>query len=132
MYIHYEYLFLNLLVKPVVTIYPMYQVSKITTNVTFTCVANANPRAVIKWSFNGNVLRIMSDTDGNRYYITNETEGNCSATDFPSQCETSSTLEIVNTQLADSGEYTCNASNAAGATIVSANLTVTSKFIISL
>ena len=110
----------------------MSQVSKTTTNVTFTCVANANPRAVIKWSFNGNVLRNISDTDGSRYYITTGAEGNCLVTHPPSQCETSSTLEIVNTQLADSGEYTCNASNAAGATIVSANLTVTSKFIISL
>ena len=125
MYIHYVYLFLKLLVKPVVTTPPMSQVSKAMTNVTFTCVANANPRAIIQWSFNGNVLRSMSDIDGSRYYITNEIEGNCSVTDPPSQCETSSTLEIVNTQLADSGEYTCNASNAGGADTVSANLTVT-------
>ena len=122
----------NILVNPIATIHPMSQVSKIATNVTFTCVANANPRAVIQWSFNGNMLRNISDTDGSRYYITNETEGNCLVTDHPSQCETSSTLEIVNTELADSGIYTCNASNAAGADTVSANLTVTSKFIICL
>ena len=125
MYLHYMYLFLKFLVKPVVTIPPMSQISKETANVTFTCVANANPRAVIQWRFNGNVLRNISDTDGNRYYITNETKGNCLVTDPPSQCETSSTLEIVNTQLADSGVYTCNASNAAGTGTVSANLTVT-------
>ena len=102
----------------------MYQVNKTTSDVTFTCVANANPRAIIHWSFNGNVLRNMSDTDGSRYYITTETEGNCLVTDLPSQCETSSTLGIVNTELADSGEYTCNASNSAGAGTVSAELTV--------
>ena len=120
----------NISVNPVTTIHPMSQISMAATNVTFTCVANANPRAIIQWSFNGNVLRNTSDIDGSRYYIINEIEGNCSVTDPPSQCEASSTLEIVNTQLADSGEYTCNASNAAGADTVSANLTVTSKFII--
>ena len=122
----------NISVNPVTTIHPMSQVSTATANVTFTCVANANPQAIIQWSFNGSVLRNTSDIDGSRYYITNEIEGNCSVTDPPSQCETSSTLEIVNTQLADSGEYTCNASNAAGADTISANLTVISKFIISL
>ena len=119
------YLFLKLLVKPVVTTAPISQVSMAAINVTFTCVANANPRAIIQWSFNGNVLRNMSDTDGSRYYIINEIEGNCSVTDPPSQCERSSTLDIVNTELADSGIYTCNASNAAGADTVSAKLTVT-------
>ena len=110
----------------------MSQVRKIATNVTFTCVANAHPQAVIQWRFNGNVLRNTSDSDGSRYYKTNETKGNCVVTDPPNLCEISSTLEIVNTQLADSGIYTCNASNAAGADTVSANLTVTSKFIICL
>ena len=102
----------------------MSQVSQTTNSVTFTCSANANPRALIQWIFNGNVLRNMSDTDGTKYLITNETEGNCAITDPPSQCETSSTLEIFNTQPADSGEYTCNASNAVGTSIESAELTI--------
>ena len=110
----------------------MSQVSKATTNIIFTCVANAKPGAVIKWSFNGNMLRNMSDTDGSRHYVANERERNCVVTVPPSLCETFSTLEIINTELADSGIYTCNASNAAGADTASANLTVTSKFIISL
>ena len=118
--------------KPIITIHPIYQVSKATTNVTFTCIANANPRAIIQWSFNGNVLRNTSDIHGSRYYIINGIEANCLVTNPPSQCVTSSTLEIVNTELADSGIYTCNASNAAGAGTASTNLTVTSKFIISL
>ena len=105
----------------------MSQVIQAANNVTFTCAANANPRALIQWIFNGNVLRNMSDTDGTKYLITNETEGNCAITDPPSQCETSSTLEIFNTQPSDSGEYTCNASNVAGASIESAELTINGK-----
>ena len=112
-------------VKPIVTTQPMSQVIQATNNVTFTCAANANPRALIQWIFNGNVLRNMLDTDGTKYLITNETEGNCAITDPPSQCETSSTLQIFDTQPADSGEYTCNASNAAGASIESAELNIT-------
>ena len=103
----------------------MSQVSQVTNNVTFTCAANANPRALIQWIFNDNVLRNMLGTNESKYLITNETEGNCAITDPPSQCETSSTLEIFNTQPADSGEYTCNASNAAGVSIESAELTIT-------
>ena len=115
----------NFIVKPIISTQPMFQSSQSTNNITFTCVANANPRALIQWIFNGNVLRNMSDTDGTKYLITNETEGNCAITDPPSQCETSSTLEIFNTQPADSGEYTCIASNVAGTSIESAELTVT-------
>ena len=112
-------------VRSVITTQPISQVSQATSNVTFTCAAIANPRALIQWIFNGNVLRNMSDTDGTKYLITNETEGNCAITDPPSQCETSSTLEIFNTQPSDSGEYTCNASNVAGASIESAELIIT-------
>ena len=103
----------------------MFQISHATNNITFICVVNANPQAIIQWIFNGSVLRNMSDTDGTKYLITNETEGNCAITDPPSQCETSSTLEIFNTQPADSGEYTCNAINAVGASIESAELIIT-------
>ena len=115
----------NCLVKPIITTQPMPQVSQETNNVTFTCAANANPRALIQWIFNGNVLRNILDTVGTKYLITNGTEGNCAITDPPSQCETSSTLQIFNIQPADSGEYTCNASNAAGASIESAELIIT-------
>ena len=122
------YLVLNIPVQPNITTQPISQVIKATNSVTFTCVANGNPRPLIQWIFNGNVLRNMSDINETKYLITNETEGNCTITDSPNQCETSSTLEIFNTQPADSGEYTCNASNAAGASIGSAELTIIGKF----
>ena len=107
--------------KPIITTQPMSQFSQVANNVTFTCAANANHQALIQWIFNGNVLRNMS---GTKYLITNETEGNCVINDPLGQCETSSTLEIFNTQPADSGEYTCKATNAAGASIESAELTI--------
>ena len=71
----------------------------------------------------------MLDTDGTRYLITNETEGNCAISDLSNQCETSSTLEIFNIQPADNGEYTCNAINAVGASTVSAELTITGNIL---
>ena len=111
--------------KPIITTQPMSQVSQVTNNITFNCAANANPRALIQWIFNGSVLRNMSDTIRAKYLITNETEGNCAVNDPPSHCETSSTLQIFNTQPSDSGEYTCNASNAAGASIESVELNIT-------
>ena len=110
--------------KPIITTQPLSQVSQATNNVTVTCIVIANPRALIQWIFNGSVLRNISDTDGTKYLITNETEGNCTITDPPNQCETSSTLEIFNVQPADSGEYICDASNAAGASVESAELTI--------
>ena len=122
------YLF-NFPVKPIITTQPISQFSQVTNSVTFTCAADANPQALIQWIFNGNVLRSMSDIDGTRYLITNETEGNCAISDPFSQCETSSTLEIFNIQPADSGEYTCNASNVVGVSAVSAELTITGNIL---
>ena len=46
--------------------------------------------------------------------ITNSIMGNCTFTDPPSQCVSSSTLQILNTRAVDSGEYTCVATNVAG------------------
>ena len=112
------------LVKPVITTKPMSQSSKATNNVTFTCAANAIPRAIIQWKFNGNILKSIDVT---KYLITNKTEGNCAITDPPSQCETSSTLGIFTTQPADSGEYTCDASNEKGTSTITAELTIIGK-----
>ena len=118
---------LSFSVKPVITTQPMSQSSIATNNVIFTCVvANAIPRAIIQWKFNGNALRSI---DGTKYMITNEAEGNCAITNPLSRCETSSTLEIFNTQPADSGEYTCNASNEKGASTVTAELTIIGNII---
>ena len=119
--------FLNYIVKPITTIQTTSNVSKAGGNATFGCIADANPRAMIQWKFNGNLLRNMSDANGIKYLITNETKGNCSVTAAPSQCEASSTLEIFHTQPADSGEYMCVAGNTAGMSTESAQLSVIGK-----
>ena len=107
---------------PIITTSPVDQVKKATTDVTFTCTAISNPRAVIWWSFNGNVLNTRSDSNGIKILTVQEAVGDCTVT---SQCEISSTLNIFNVQPADSGEYICNISNAAGfSTESAANLTV--------
>ena len=46
--------------------------------------------------------------------ITNSIMGNCTITDPPSQCVSSSTLQILNTRAVYSGEYTCVATNEEG------------------
>ena len=56
--------------------------------------------------------------------VSNSVMGNCTITDPPSQCVSSSTLQILNTRAVDSGEYTCIATNEAGRNIETANLIV--------
>ena len=88
--------------------------------------ATGTPRAVISWLRNNNVLissNSLSD-GGVPVIITNSTIGNCSITDPPSQCVSSSTLQILNTRAVDSGEYTCVATNEAGRDTEAANLIV--------
>jgi len=59
--------------------------------------------------------------------ITNSTIGNCSITDPPSQCVSSNTLQILNTRVVDSREYTCVATNEAGSDAMTASLIVNGK-----
>ena len=94
---------------PNITTPPSTQTVTLSTNVTFICVVNAKPRAMIQWTKSGNVL---SNTTTIR--ISSMTMGNCTITDPPEQCVISSTLKIFNTQLSDSGIYTCHATNEAG------------------
>ena len=61
----------NFPVKPTITTQPMFQVSQATNNVTFTCAANANPRALIQWIFNGNVLRSVVSMPSKRSLMEN-------------------------------------------------------------
>ena len=84
--------------------------------VNFTCTATGKPRAVISWLRNNNeVISNNSLSDGGvPVIITNSIMGNCTITDPPSQCVSSSTLQILNTRAVDSGEYTCVANNQAG------------------
>ena len=85
-------------------------------NVNFSCVTTGTPQAVISWLRNNNVLissNSLSD-GGVPVVISNSVMGNCTITDPPSQCVSSSTLQILNTRAVDSGEYTCIASNEVG------------------
>ena len=50
--------------------------------------------------------------------------GNCTITDPPSECVSSSRLEILKTRAVDSGEYTCVASSVAGTDSASTSLIV--------
>ena len=56
--------------------------------------------------------------------VSNSVMGNCTITDPPSQCVSSSTLQILNTRAVDSGEYTCVASNEVGNDTVTAQLII--------
>ena len=93
--------------------------------VSLSCNATGKPRPVISWFRNDNELLSNRLSDGGvPVIITNSIIGNCSITDPPSQCVSSSTLQILNTRAVDSGEYTCVATNEAGSTFVIAKVTV--------
>ena len=78
-------------------------------NISFICAVNAKSPATIWWMKNGNLL-----SNTTTIIISSITMGNCTITDPPNQCVTSSTLRIFYTQPSDSGVYTCNATNEAG------------------
>ena len=115
---------LSQIVSPKITVPPSTHIVKSSSNVTFICVVNAKPRARIQWI--NNRLVLIND---NKTIITNETNGNCSITDPPSQCETNSTLTIINAEPHDSGEYTCNATNEGGYVERSATLSVDGMYV---
>ena len=98
-------------------------------DVNFTCTATGKPRAVISWLRNNNeVINNNSLSDGGvPVIITNSAIGNCSITDPPSQCVSSSTLQILKTRAVDSGEYSCVANNVAGSDAGAAQLIVNGK-----
>ena len=109
-------------VAPSITRPPSSQKAEASNNISFICVANAKPWAAIQWIKNGNLL---SNTTTMK--ISSTTMGNCTITDPPDQCVTSSTLTIFNTQPSDSGAYTCNATNEAGYVGKKARLIVVGK-----
>ena len=60
--------------------------------------------------------------------MTYSTKGSvCGEHDIPTLCNSSSTLQILNTRAVDSGEYTCVANNDFGRDMASAQLTVNGK-----
>ena len=124
MYINSLYICIIYVVAPNITMPPLTQTVKSSTNVTFICDANAKPRATIQWVKSGNVL---SNTTTIR--ISSMTMGNCTIVDPPEQCVISSTLQIFSTQSSDSGVYTCNATNEAGYLEKNATLSVVGMYV---
>ena len=90
---------------------------------TFNCNATAKPQAIIQWTRNGNVLNVAMG----KFTITDSTQGDCIITDPPSDCITTSRLDIADTIPNDSGEYVCIAINVVGNDMESASLTVKGK-----
>ena len=118
--------FLPTAVVPVITQPPVDKNITSGDDVNFTCTATGKPRAVISWLRNNNeVISNNSLSDGGvPVIITNSIMGNCTITDPPSQCVSSSRLQILNTRAVDSGEYICVATNVAGRNEVIAMLIV--------
>ena len=59
-----------------------------------------------------------------KFFISGVREGNCIITDPPSECMTTSTLDIYDVVPNDSGEYVCTAINDAGSNTIPVSLTV--------
>jgi len=77
---------------------------------------------------NNEVISNNSLSDGGvPVIITNSTIGNCSITNPPSECVSSSTLQILKIRAVDSGEYNCIANNVAGNNTGAAQLIVNGK-----
>ena len=93
-------------------------------NVTFTCVAAAKPRAVIQWIRDENVLNNSSNNETVKYIIVNKSHGDCAFTDPPTGCLYQSELLIINVASSDSGEYICSAANKVGNVTYNATLAV--------
>ena len=110
---------------PVITTHPSNRLVETLSNVTLYCTTLAKPQASIEWINNGKTLTNMSD-DCNitKIRVTRSTKGSCMITDPLSECESSSTLEILNTKPDDSGNYICNVSNEAGYVETNAHLSV--------
>jgi len=87
----------------------------------FNCTSIGKPRADIYWISDDKVV-IKDTTD--KYVLNTYIMGNCTITDPPSECVSSSRLEILKTRAVDSGEYTCVASNVAGTDSASTSLIV--------
>ena len=123
-YQQFENLFHFLAVAPVITAPPTNLTVISPDSATFNCVATAKPRAIIQWTRNGNVLNVTMG----KFTTTDSTQGDCIITNPPSDCITTSRLDIADTIPNDSGEYVCTAINAASYDIESASLTVNGKY----
>ena len=117
-------MFYCLTVAPVITAPPTNLTVISPDSATFNCTATAKPRAIIQWTRNGNVLNFAMG----KFTITDSTQGDCIITNPPSDCITTSRLDIADTIPNDSGEYVCTAINVVGNDMTSASLTVYGKY----
>ena len=123
-YQQFKNLFYCLAVAPVITA-PLTNLTVISPdNATFNCTATAKPRAIIQWTRNGNVLNVTMG----KFTITDSTQGDCIITNLPSDCMTTSRLDIADTIPNDSGEYVCTAINVVSNDMTSASLTVYGEY----
>ena len=95
-------------VVPDIQVDPKENTVTASNTVMFTCMVTAKPQVLVYWTRNEVVLN-----ESMQYLITSTVTGNCSS-GSTSQCVSSSTLQILNTRVVDSGEYTCVAINVAG------------------
>ena len=117
-------MFYCLAVAPIITAPPTNLTVISPDSATFNCTATAKPRAIIQWTRNGNVLNVTMG----KFTITDSTQGDCIITNPPSDCITTSRLDIADTIPNDSGEYVCTAINVVGYDMESASLTVKGKY----
>ena len=88
------------------------------------CNATGYPQPMVYWIREGSNI---STTD--KYEIMTTTQhGDCP---IIAGCETSVTLNILNTEPVDSGEYTCVASNSAGTKTRVIELTTNGMYVVS-
>ena len=117
-------MFYCLTVAPVITAPPTNLTVISPDSTTFNCTATAKPRAIIQWTRNGNVLNFAMG----KFTITDSTQGDCIITNPPSDCMTTSRLDIADTIPNDSGEYVCTVINVVGNDTASPSLTVYGKY----
>ena len=117
------------IVAPNIITPPKNHATKKQSNVTFTCVAAAYPRAVIQWIKDGKVLNNSSNNTAVKHIIVHETYGDCNITNLPNGCLVSSNLTIIKIDSSDEGGYVCKATNDVGNSTKNATLTVQGMYL---
>ena len=119
------------IVGPDITKGPENQTTNSSNNVTFKCIALANPNPVIGWKKDGKVL---NNTTKRLIHVHNNSR-NCiidDKCDLPSRsnCESSTTLQLSDVTPHDNGEYSCHFTNEIGSKWKRAILSVDGMYIV--
>ena len=115
---------------PYITEVPDNQITNSSKNVTFQCIATANPSPVIMWIKDGNVLENTTKSNQTKILIHEyNNSGKCTIGDkceAPRKymCKSSSTLQLHFVRPDDNGEYICMFTSGIGNTSKSAILSV--------